>query len=170
MKMTRRHATTAVLFTGLVLMLGAPAASAHSGPIKLEVSGDGSHDINVLVTWKKDGHPVSDIVAATLVATSTDGRSFGPVRLNSAPEGQNLYHSAQPLPSGQWRVTVTTTKPAMAQATADVTARDIPAPKKAAAVPDPGNPIGMGLKIGVIAVVAAVGVAAWRRLVHRKRL
>ncbi|MFE7236432.1 hypothetical protein ACWCRF_14705 [Streptomyces sp. NPDC002405] len=52
MKMTRRHATTTVLFTGLVLLLGAPAASAHSGPIKLEVTGDGSHDINVLVTLK----------------------------------------------------------------------------------------------------------------------
>ncbi|WP_327241548.1 hypothetical protein [Streptomyces sp. NBC_01320] len=170
MKMTLRYAATTVLFAGLVLLLGAPAASAHGGPIKLEVTGDGSHDINVLVTWKKDGDPVSDLVEATLVATSTDGRSFGPVRLNSAPEGQNLYHSAQPLPSGQWRVTVTTTKPARAQATANVTARDIGAPKKAAALPDRGNPIGMALKIGVSAVVAAIGVAAWRRLVHRKRL
>ncbi|WP_345519732.1 hypothetical protein [Streptomyces yanii] len=168
--MTLRYAATTVLFAGLVLLLGAPAASAHGGPIKLEVIGDGSHDINVLVTWKKDGDPVSDLVEATLVATSTDGRSFGPVRLNSAPEGQNLYHSAQPLPSGQWRVTVTTTKPARAQATANVTARDIAAPKKAAALPDRGNPIGMALKIGVSAVVAAIGVAAWRRLVHRKRL
>lgn len=168
--MTLRYAATTVLFAGLVLLLGAPAASAHGGPIKLEVTGDGSHDINVLVTWKKDGDPVSDLVEATLVATSTDGRSFGPVRLNSAPEGQNLYHSAQPLPSGQWRVTVTTTKPARAQATANVTARDIGAPKKAAALPDRGNPIGMALKIGVSAVVAAIGVAAWRRLVHRKRL
>lgn len=168
--MTLRYAATTVLFAGLVLLLGAPAASAHGGPIKLEVTGDGSHDINVLVTWKKDGDPVSDLVEATLVATSTDGRSFGPVRLNSAPEGQNLYHSAQPLPSGQWRVTVTTTKPARAQATANVTARDIAAPKKAAALPDRGNPIGMALKIGVSAVVAAIGVAAWRRLVHRKRL
>ncbi|MFE7393916.1 hypothetical protein [Streptomyces sp. NPDC057582] len=170
MKMTLRYAATTVLFAGLVLLLGAPAASAHGGPIKLEVTGDGSHDINVLVTWIKDGDPVSDLVEATLVATSTDGRSFGPVRLNSAPEGQNLYHSAQPLPSGQWRVTVTTTKPARAQATANVTARDIAAPKKAAALPDRGNPIGMALKIGVSAVVAAIGVAAWRRLVHRKRL
>ncbi|MFE2094387.1 hypothetical protein [Streptomyces sp. NPDC059460] len=170
MKMTLRYAATTVLFAGLVLLLGAPAASAHGGPIKLEVTGDGSHDINVLVTWKKDGDPVSDLVEATLVATSTDGRSFGPVRLNSAPEGQNLYHSAQPLPSGQWRVTVTTTKPARAQATANVTARDIAAPKKAAALPDRGNPIGMALKIGVSAVVAAIGVATWRRLVHRKRL
>ncbi|MFF4866933.1 hypothetical protein ACFY3J_35725 [Streptomyces sp. NPDC001231] len=42
MKMTRRHATTTVLFTGPVLLLGAPAASAHSGPIKLEVTGDGA--------------------------------------------------------------------------------------------------------------------------------
>ncbi|MFJ2033964.1 hypothetical protein [Streptosporangium sp. NPDC087985] len=171
--MALRNAATTVLLAGLVLLFGAPAASAHGGPIKLEVTGDGSHDINVLVTWKADGHPVRDIVDATLVATSTDGRSFGPVRLMSAPEGQNLYHSAQPLPNGKWRVTVTTTKPSKTHTTANVIARDIPAvPKAAEAAPvsDRGSPIGMSLKIGAVAVASAVGVVAWRRLVRRKRL
>ncbi|MEW1848189.1 hypothetical protein AB0392_60390, partial [Nonomuraea angiospora] len=111
-----------VLLAGLMLVLGAPAASAHGGPIKLEVTGDGADNVNVLVTYKKDGHPVTEIVEATLKATSADGRSFGPVPLRSAPEGQNLYHSAEPLPSGEWRVTVTATEPAKAKATVKVKA------------------------------------------------
>ncbi|WP_431918095.1 hypothetical protein [Nonomuraea jabiensis] len=124
-----------VLLAGLMLVLGAPAASAHGGPIKLEVTGDGADNVNVLVTYKKDGHPVTEIVKATLKATSADGRSFGPVPLRSAPEGQNLYHSAEPLPSGEWRVTVTATEPSKAKATVKVKAGVVAASPVAATAP-----------------------------------
>ncbi|MEU6414867.1 hypothetical protein [Microbispora sp. NPDC046933] len=179
------------LLAGLVLMLGAPAASAHGGPIELEVTGDGADNVNVLVTYKKDGHPVTEILEATLVATSADGRSFGPVPLRSAPEGQNLYHSAEPLPSGDWKVTVTATEPAKAHATAKVKAGDIAASPVAAIGPAPGqatapaaqdkaaamasvaddeDTTGMPLKIGIIVLVAIVALAAWLVLVRRKGL
>lgn len=114
--------TMALLLAGLALMLGAPAASAHGGPIKLEVTGDGADNVNVLVTYKEDDHPVTAIVMATLVAKSTDGRSFGPVPLRSAPEGQNLYHAAEPLPAGEWKVTVKATEPSKASKTVKVKA------------------------------------------------
>ncbi|GIH61958.1 hypothetical protein [Microbispora siamensis] len=114
--------TIALLLAGLALMLGAPAASAHGGPIKLEVTGDGADNVNVLVTYKEDDHPVTAIVMATLVAKSTDGRSFGPVPLRSAPEGQNLYHAAEPLPAGEWKVTVKATEPSKASKTVKVKA------------------------------------------------
>ncbi|MER7503961.1 hypothetical protein AB0L05_14425 [Nonomuraea pusilla] len=127
MNVTLRNAVATALFAALAMLLGAPAASAHGGPIVLEVAGDGSHGVNVVATWKKDRHPVRDTVIGTMVATSTDGRSFGPVQLVSAPEGQNLYHVAQPLPTGEWRVTVTTTEPAEARKTVKVVARDIAA-------------------------------------------
>ncbi|MBF8187135.1 hypothetical protein ITP53_15590 [Nonomuraea sp. K274] len=171
-----------VVLAGLVLVLGAPAASAHEGPIRLELAGDGAHGVNVLVTWKKDGHPVEEIVSATLVATSSDGRSFGPVPLMSSPEGQNLYHAAEPLPSGEWRVTATATKPSKARTTVKVTARDlaaapvavatplVPGPKAAApvALVDDEDPMGMPLKIGIIAVAAAIAIAAWIGLARRR--
>ncbi|SEK76277.1 hypothetical protein [Nonomuraea pusilla] len=127
MNVTLRNAVAAALFAGLAMLFGAPAASAHGGPIVLEVAGDGSHGVNVVATWKKDRHPVRDTVIGAAVATSTDGRSFGPVQLVSAPEGQNLYHVAQPLPTGEWRVTVTTTEPAETRKTVKVVARDIAA-------------------------------------------
>ncbi|MEU7916694.1 hypothetical protein [Microbispora bryophytorum] len=180
MNKTLKYVLT-VLTAGLVLMLGAPAAFAHSGPIKLEVTGDGADNVNVLVTYKKDGHPVTEILNATLAATSSDGRSFGPVPLRSAPEGQNLYHAAEPLPNGEWRVTVTATEPSKAHTTVTVQAGEIAASPVAATGPasvkersaaqdmaDEGA-MGMPLKIGIIALVALLAVAAWFGLVRRNR-
>ncbi|SDJ21345.1 hypothetical protein [Nonomuraea jiangxiensis] len=178
-----------VLLAGLMLVLGAPAALAHGGPIKLEVTGDGADNVNVLVTYKKDGHPVTKIVAATLIATSADGRSFGPVPLRSAPEGQNLYHSAEPLPDGEWKVTVTATEPSKAKATVTVKAGTVavapvavtaptPAPatpsaRNKAAAPatvmnDEGGAMGIPLKIGIIVLVALLALATWMGLARRR--
>ncbi|MEU7694739.1 hypothetical protein OHB01_32495 [Microbispora hainanensis] len=170
------------LLAGLVLMLGAPAASAHGGAIKLEVTGDGADNVNVLATYKKDNHPVTEVVEATLTATSTDGRSFGPVPLRSAPEGQNLYHSAEPLPSGEWEVTVTATEPSKAKVKAKVKAGEIaaspvaavgPAPAQskaaAAAAADEESATGMPFKIGIIVLVALLAVVAFIALARRNR-
>ncbi|GAA0404461.1 hypothetical protein GCM10009530_65700 [Microbispora corallina] len=180
MNKTLRYVMT-LLLAGLVLMLGAPAASAHEGPIKLEVAGDGGQNVNVLATWKEDGHPVTEIVEATLVATSTDGRSFGPVPLRSSPEGQNLYHLAEPLPAGEWKVTVTATEPSKASLTTKVNARDIAAGSAAAAAPlgperpatasaqDAGVSFGTPLQIGVIALAALAAVAVGIALIRRGR-
>ncbi|MDP4502031.1 hypothetical protein [Nonomuraea turcica] len=176
-----------VLLAGLALVLGAPAASAHGGPIKLEVTGDGADNVNVLVTYKKDGHPVTEIVEATLTATSADGRSFGPVPLRSASEGQNVYRSAEPLPSGEWRVTVTATEPSKAKATVKVKAGVVaaapvtatpptpdqataPAQNKAAAattVVDDEGAMGTPLKIGIIVLAALAALVAWIGLAWR---
>ncbi|MEU0565028.1 hypothetical protein ABZ297_06490 [Nonomuraea sp. NPDC005983] len=189
MNTTLRNTAAAVLLAVLVLLLGAPAASAHGGAIVLEVAGDGDHGVNVVATWKKDRHPVRDTVIGTMAATSADGRSFGPVKLVSAPEGQNLYRAAQPLPTGVWRVTVTTTEPAKTKKTVDVTARDLVAPEPSqatnappqlagapaqAAATDLGSPAGTPLTtIVVIAVglaaAAVAGVVAGMHLLRRKQ-
>ncbi|WP_169984571.1 hypothetical protein [Microbispora sp. H10836] len=178
----------AVLLAGLALTLGAPAASAHGGPIKLEVIGDGDHNVNVLVTYKEDKHPVTEIVEATLTATATDGRTFGPVPLRSAPEGQNVYRAAEPLPSGEWKVTVKATEPAKASKTVTVKAGAVdvvpeaPAttltPEKAAATgllsdraaAQDADDSGMPLKIGIIAVAAAIAVGALIFILRRRNL
>ncbi|MGW2206901.1 hypothetical protein [Streptomyces sp. NPDC001774] len=173
----------AVLLALIALLLSAPAASAHNGPISLEVAGDGAHGVNVLVTWKEDRHPVRDNVIGTVTATSTGGRSFGPVKLISASEGQNLYRAAQPLPTGKWRVTVVTAEPVKAEKTVDVTARDVPAPTPSqaaapapsqAAATEPGTPAGPSLATAVaitggIAATVVAGAMVGRRLLSRKR-
>ncbi|WP_169950675.1 hypothetical protein [Microbispora sp. H11081] len=183
-----KYVLTALL-AGIALTLGAPAASAHGGAIKLEVTGDGDHNVNVVATWKKDGHPVTETVIATLTATSADGRTFGPVPLMSAPEGQSLYHSAEPLPSGEWKVTVKATEPAKASKTVTVKAGvvDTPpeaaattlAPEKAAATgplatranaQDADDSAGMPLKIGIIVLVVAAAGAALVFVARRRNL
>ncbi|MEW9551953.1 hypothetical protein [Nonomuraea sp. NPDC050783] len=198
MKRTLAYLLTALL-AGLAPVLGAPAAAAHGGPIELEVTGDGADNVNVLVTYKKDGHPVTEVVEATLRATSADGRSFGPVPLRSAPEGQNLYHSAEPLPNGEWRVTVTATEPSKARATVKVRAGVVAAASPTAPAPTPAptpapgqttgqttasartraaapatatddrDPTGTPLRIGVIVLAALLALAAWIALARRHR-
>ncbi|GLX95397.1 hypothetical protein GT755_19365 [Herbidospora sp. NEAU-GS84] len=163
----------AVVLAGLGLLLGAQQAmAAADGPIKLEVAGDGGRNVNVLVTWKKDGTPVTDVVAATLFAESADGsRTFGPVPLMSAPEGQNLYNPSEPLPDGEWKVTVKATKPSKAQASIKVTSGEVAnvptteplttakMAERAAAADESASELPL-LQIGIIggAVVAAVVV------------
>ncbi|WP_327047906.1 hypothetical protein OG320_08525 [Microbispora sp. NBC_01189] len=177
MNKTLRHAVT-LLLAGLVLVLGASAASADNGPIKLEVTGDGGHNVNVVATWK-NGKPVEEIVEATLTAKSADGRSFGPVRLMSASEGQNVYQPAEPLPNGEWNVTVTATKPSKAQAKTKVTAQDLAASPMAAAeaatrdrvaAADSDDSTDSLLKIGVIVLVAVLALGAFAVIMRRRGL
>ncbi len=170
----------AVLLAGLGLLLGAPAASAASGsPLALEVVGDGGRNVNVLITWKKDGRPVTDIVAATLLATAPDGRTFGPIPLKSAPEGQNLYNAAEPLPVGEWKVAVTVTKPAEVRKSATVKAQDIVLPKAAAPASttalaeraaQENSSDDLPLRIGVIAAAAVAAVGIMFVLVRRRNV
>ncbi|WP_436759234.1 hypothetical protein [Streptosporangium sp. V21-05] len=186
----------AVLLAGLGLLLGAPAASAApatitatitatttaapGSPIALEVAGDGARNVNVLFTWKKDGRPVTDIVAATLLAKAADGRTFGPIPLKSAPEGQNLYNAAEPLPAGEWKVTVTATKPAEARSkSTTVKAQDIKLP--AATAPASTTALAeraaqesssddLPLQIGIIAAAALAAVGVMVVLVRRRNV
>ncbi|SNT33857.1 hypothetical protein SAMN05216276_103525 [Streptosporangium subroseum] len=172
----------AILLAGLGLLLGAPAASAAPGsPIALEVAGDGGRNVNVLFTWKKDGRPVTDIVAATLFAKAPDGRTFGPIPLKSAPEGQNLYNAAEPLPAGEWKVTVTATKPTEARKSATVKAQDIVLPAAAAPASSTVRAAALAeraqegssdlpLKIGIIAVAVVAAIAIMFVLVRRRNV
>ncbi|MFF3445055.1 hypothetical protein [Streptosporangium sp. NPDC002721] len=185
----------AILLAGLGMLLGAPAASAApasapasasalasaapESPIALEVAGDGARNVNVLFTWRKDGRPVTDIVAATLLAKAADGRTFGPIPLKSAPEGQNLYNAAEPLPAGEWKVTVTATKPAEARKSATVKAQDIvlPAPTTPASTTalaeraaQESSSDDLPLQIGVIAAAALAAVGIMVVLVRRRNV
>ncbi|GAA2109817.1 hypothetical protein GCM10009780_64560 [Actinomadura alba] len=115
--------TAAVLAAVAVAVLGtATPAHAHGGPIRLEVSGDGMDRVITTVTWKKDGHPVSDPVELTLVAApASGGPQVGPIRMTSSPEGQSFYIAERPLTKGAWRVTVTATAPSKASMTKTIT-------------------------------------------------
>jgi hypothetical protein len=118
----------ALLAALAAVLLGAAPAQAHGGPIRLEVTGDGADRVDTVVTWKKDGHPVTDPVALTLVAApASGGPRVSPVRMMSSGEGQSFYISQSPLPKGTWRVTVTATAPAEASVTKIVTLHGPPA-------------------------------------------
>jgi hypothetical protein len=114
-------AAVAAAVVAAVLGMATPAW-AHGGPIRLEVSGDGADRVQTTVTWKKDGHPVSDPVDLTLVAApASGGPQVGPIRMMSSAEGQSFYIAQRALAKGTWRVTVTATAPAKASVTKTIT-------------------------------------------------
>lgn len=91
-----------------------------SGPLHLAVSDDHVSGVITIVTWKKDGRPVTRPVALTYVAEpASGGPRVGPIRMMSV--GNSLYISQRPLPKGIWRVTVTATTPVKTSATKIIT-------------------------------------------------
>jgi hypothetical protein len=177
------------LFLALAAVFGAaPAAQAHGGPFQLTVSPDGAGGLIVNAAYVEDGHPVSEIIDPVATAVSPTGESVGPVALISSPEGEGIWITPESfLTNGQWAVTVTTTTPSSASITVDVTVVELAPPVEpgetiAPVVEEQGGPSGspadasgasgasaadaaavspltVGLWIGAIVVVLAVGGA-----------
>jgi hypothetical protein len=175
------------LFLALAAVFGAaPAANAHGGPFQLTVSPDGAGGLIVNASYVEDGHPVSEIIDPVATAVSPSGESVGPVALVSSPEGEGVWITPESfLPDGQWAVTVTTTTPSSASTTVDITVAELappvePAETIAPVVEEQGDasggsgatdasgaasadvgvsPLTVGLWIGAIVVVLAVGGA-----------
>jgi hypothetical protein len=176
------------LFLALAAVFcAAPAAQAHGGPFQLTVSPDGAGGLIVNAAYVEDGHPVSEIIDPVATAVSPDGTSVGPVALISSPEGEGIWITPEPfLPVGQWAVTVTTTSPSSASTTVDIAVAELAPPVEpgetvapvteeqggasgdsaaaaaaaAAAVSASAvSPLTVGLWIGAVVVVLAVGGA-----------
>jgi hypothetical protein len=156
----------------VLFLPGAPAA-ADSGPLTLQVTGDGAHGVNVVVSWERTGKPVLEPVEMTFTAIATGGQKFGPVQFVSSGEGQAFYESARGLPSGTWRVMVTATKPRAAQASVTIESREPRAQKPTESATSSGRRGGVGT-IGSAAIAAGVvtligsSYVLYRGLRHRK--
>jgi hypothetical protein len=163
--------TTAGLAAGLVLGTAAPAA-AHDG-VTLTLHGDGRGSVWVTATWQ-DGHPVTEAVGITLLATTADGRREGPAGLRR--NGAALTYAGT-LGPGDWTVVAEMGTPAIGRCqgvlhvAADGAPQDIVcAPPPAAATPPPA-PAAKASYTWVwyaLGVVVLAGVAAW--LFHRKSI
>lgn len=143
-----------VMVALLLAIVTAGPASAHGGPIKLEVQGDGGQGVNATVTYQNDGHMVTDEVVLNYTAIATDGQTVGPVRMIASAEGQAFYMSEKPLPVGNWTVTVTTSRPSAAQKTVSVMSAALPAKPTSSAISD--NP---GPAVIIVPVVLVVMIA-----------
>jgi hypothetical protein len=162
-----RKAAALFVFVLAVLLSGG-VAYAHGGPIKLDAHGDGGQGVNVTVTYKNDGHMVPDEVHMTYTAISSDKQTIGPVKMVASAEGQSFYTSAEPLPVGNWTVTVTATHPSPAQQTIAVTSKALPVRTAATIVDDGPDPVLVTLSIAVPAVLAGVAFFVLRRRPARR--
>ncbi|MET7424468.1 hypothetical protein [Dactylosporangium sp. NPDC005555] len=95
------------LTLGLVLGTASPAA-AHDGVI-LTLHGDGRGSVWVTADWQ-DGHPVTEAVGITLLATTADGRREGPAGLRR--NGTALTYAGT-LGAGDWTVVAEMGTPAI---------------------------------------------------------
>ncbi|MCE7002520.1 hypothetical protein LWC34_06700 [Kibdelosporangium philippinense] len=144
-------------------LLTAGPAHAHGGPIKLEVQGDGGQGVNATVTYQNDGHMVTDQVVLSYTAVTPDGRTAGPVRMIASSEGQAFYRSEEPLPIGNWTVTVTATRPSQAQKTVAITSTLLPTPKPVATDSPTSTIVIVLVAVGAVLILGAVTILGRRR-------
>jgi hypothetical protein len=164
--MIRRILVVAATLLTAVL-LGAAPAWAHGGPIELDVRSDGGQGVTASVRYIRDHHAVPGEVVMTYTAVATDGTVVGPVDMRASAEGQSFYLAKDPLPKGDWTVTVTATRPTAATKTVSISSVDLP-PVTAPATPAPESTsmvtmVAIPVAVAVIAVVVAL-------LLRRRRL
>ncbi|WP_327005303.1 hypothetical protein OHA72_61690 [Dactylosporangium sp. NBC_01737] len=167
-----RATAAGALLAGLVFG-GASPASAHDGVI-LTLHGDGRGSVWVTATWQ-DGHPVTEAVGITLLATTADGRREGPAGLRR--NGDALTYAGT-LGEGDWTVVAEMGTPAIGRcqgvlhvAAADGAPQDIvcaPPPVAATPPPAPAAKASYTWVWYALGVAVLAAVAAW--LFHRKSI
>jgi hypothetical protein len=147
-----------VLTLAFGVMLVAAPAWAHGGPVDLEVHGDGGQGLNVRATYRNDKHPVTDhALDLSFTAVNSTGTTVGPVRLIPSNEGQGLYRNHDPLPAGQWTVTVTLAQPYQVYPSVGIDSRVLGTPTTpAAGGVNPALLIGGGVVVLGLAVALAL--------------
>ncbi|MCW6008290.1 hypothetical protein K1W54_27660, partial [Micromonospora sp. CPCC 205371] len=160
---------------------GAPPSlpTAHA-TVALTINTDGRGSVSVDVAWS-DGHPVTEPMAATMIATPTTASGtagVGPVALTRLPGRPTVVYSGT-LTAGEWRVTVDTALPGIGhcEAVVRVDPAGAPAstrcgvtasPSAQAAAPD-RSPTRWLVAAGVAAVASAGGVLLAIRRRSRRR-
>jgi hypothetical protein len=148
-------------------LLGATPAWAHGGPIAITAQGDGGQGITASVIYARDGHAVTEQVDMTYTAVSAGGKTVGPFPLIASAEGRSFYVSKNPLPLGDWTVTVTATHPSAATKTVSLTSTELPPVSSAPAPTVSGLPMTAVVGIPVAVAVVALAVAL---MLRRRRL
>nr|MDT0657494.1 hypothetical protein [Micromonospora sp. DSM 115978] len=168
--MRRLSAATAVL-AGLLLVLPVAApAQAHTGPLRLDVAGDGATGVTIQATYA-DGHPLDKLVRLVLTATAPGGRTVGPIQLEPAGEGQGFYSTGPVLAPGDWSVNVSAPAPNKTEVVVQVQAKAGQTPPAPAAqpAPDRSEPAGLDLwrwwpvGLGLLVLAALTLMPALRR-------
>ncbi|MET7757522.1 hypothetical protein ABZT27_22885 [Streptomyces sp. NPDC005389] len=125
-----------VLTTALVLGLALPQpAAAHGDNLEVVITGHRDGHVLTKVTWENDGDPIDERVAALVSAVSSDGsRTAGPWKLVRGARPTD-WTTAETLPSGVWKVTVSAGQPALGHAERQLTVAAVPTSSPASSVP-----------------------------------
>ncbi|GAA3456845.1 hypothetical protein GCM10018962_86790 [Dactylosporangium matsuzakiense] len=173
-----RRAAACLVVTVLAVAVAvfgfAEDADAHGGVV-LTLHGDGAGSVWVTAVWE-DGHPVTEPIGMTMLATSSTGQRVGPAPLKR--NGDAVTYSGTLMP-GEWTVVADMGTPAIGRcegvlhvAAAGATPapdekKCSPPPVSAAAAPPPGTSSSVSLSwiwysLGAIAVLGALGFLFFR--------
>ncbi|WP_432828110.1 hypothetical protein [Dactylosporangium sp. CA-092794] len=101
--------TATVLAAAAVAVLGFAGPARAHGAVVLTLHGDGRGSVWLTVVWQ-DGHPVTEPVGMTMLATSDTGQRVGPVALRR--NGDALTYTGT-LSPGAWTVVADMGTPAI---------------------------------------------------------
>lgn len=105
----------------LVLLATAGPADAHGDSITFRIDGQQAGHVRTVATWANDGDPVTEKIAATLSAVSTDGNTLGPWILVPVPGASATFTTHEALPAGTWKIHVEAGYPALGLGAGTVT-------------------------------------------------
>jgi hypothetical protein len=125
-----RWVAVVAMVTFAVLVAWPDAAGAH-GVATLTIHGDGRGSVWVTARWD-DGHPITESMAATAIATSKAGQRVGPVPLKPLHDSAGTLAFGDPLAAGDWQVVADLAAPALGHCAASVA---VAAPGQPAASP-----------------------------------
>ncbi|MFB9450232.1 hypothetical protein Dvina_11215 [Dactylosporangium vinaceum] len=163
-----------VLAVAVAVFGFAEDADAHGGVV-LTLHGDGAGSVWVTAVWE-DGHPVTEPIGMTMLATSGTGQRVGPAPLKR--NGDAVTYSGTLTP-GEWTVVADMGTPAIGRcegvlhvAAAGATPapdekKCSPPPVSAAAAPPSGTSSSVSFSwiwysLGAIAVLGALGFLFFR--------
>jgi hypothetical protein len=165
----------ALLAVAATVFGGAGPAAAHAGVV-LTLHGDGRGSVWLTAVWE-DGHPVTEPVGVTMLATSSTGQRVGPAPLKR--NGDALTYAGTLAP-GEWTVVADMGAPAIGRCqgvvrVAAAGATPVPdkttcAPPSAAAAPAPAPSPAKSSFAWVWWLAGAVVVVAVLITVFRRKL
>jgi len=117
------HRLATVLAAAALVLCGWPSPASAHRDIVLTVHTDGRGSVWVTAAWI-DGHPVTEPVGATLVATSSAGERVGPVPLRRSGDSAGTLFYERTLDAGDWRVVAEIGHPSIARCEADIRSAD----------------------------------------------
>ncbi|MGI5215354.1 hypothetical protein [Plantactinospora sp. CA-290183] len=159
----RRTAVIGAFLLATLVWWSAPGYAHDS--LRLTVQHDGHGSVWVTAVWR-DGHPVTEVISATVSARESAGRLIAPEPMRPGPSTGTVVYPGT-LAAGRWTVTVDADRPGRGSCTAVLTVGPDRGPESVACADAPaavsdeaGGATNLVVTLVAVGAVAAAAVTA----------